>query len=58
MWLNGGKHNGKRTISDYTEAGFLAFVAKVCTADYPTDSEHTQAVLEFERLTEHPEKMD
>jgi len=45
-----------KTISDYTETEFLAFVTRVCNADYPTESEHTKAVLEFDRLTEHPEK--
>ena len=48
----------KKTISDYTETEFLDFVTRVCNADYPTESEHTKAVLEFERLTEHPDGSD
>jgi len=47
-----------KNISDYTETEFLDFVARVCSADYPTELEHTKAVLEFERLTEHPDGSD
>ena len=43
-----------KVISDYTEAEFLAFVRKICDADYETEQEHTRAVLEFDRLSEHP----
>ncbi|WP_067710503.1 bacteriocin immunity protein [Erwinia sp. ErVv1] len=46
----------KKTISDYTDAEFLYFVRKICNADYETEAEHTKAVLEFERLTEHPHR--
>ena len=46
----------KNSISDYTEAEFLEFVKKICDADYKTEAEHTQAVLEFDRLTEHPDR--
>ncbi len=44
----------KKDISDYTEAEFLEFVRKICNADFGTEAEHTKAVLDFDRLTEHP----
>lgn len=44
------------SISDYTEAGFLEFVRKICNVDYKTEAEHTKALLEFDRLTEHPHR--
>ncbi|OIN30484.1 colicin immunity protein [Salmonella enterica subsp. enterica serovar Sarajane] len=47
----------KKTISDYTEAEFLEFVRRIClVSDYKTEHEHTKAVREFDRLTEHPYK--
>lgn len=49
----------KKTISDYTEAEFLDFVKKIClVSDYKTEGEHTNAVLKFEELSEHPEGSD
>ncbi|HFP9305137.1 bacteriocin immunity protein [Raoultella planticola] len=49
----------KKTISDYTETEFLDFVRKIClVSDYKTESEHTNAVLEFEALSEHPDGSD
>ncbi|MBD8454740.1 bacteriocin immunity protein [Serratia rubidaea] len=49
----------KNTISDYTEAEFLNFVRKICrVADFKTENEHTDAVLEFEKLSEHPDGSD
>ncbi|WP_034916181.1 bacteriocin immunity protein [Erwinia sp. 9145] len=44
----------KNSISDYTESEFLAFVRKIFDVDYKTESEHSQAVVEFDRLCEHP----
>ncbi|MDF0731975.1 bacteriocin immunity protein [Pseudomonas entomophila] len=46
----------KKTISDYTESEFLDFVTKIHTANYDIDQEHINALFEFERLSEHPEK--
>ncbi|EGO7253151.1 bacteriocin immunity protein [Salmonella enterica] len=49
----------KNTISDYTEAEFLAFVRKIClVSDYKTEGEHINAVLKFETLSEHPDGSD
>ncbi|MVX97753.1 bacteriocin immunity protein [Enterobacteriaceae bacterium 8376wB9] len=49
----------KKMISDYTEAEFLAFVRKICqVSDYKTEGEHTNAVLKFEKLSEHPDGSD
>lgn len=46
----------KKTISDYTEAEFLSFVRKICDVDFSSESEHSKAVREFDRLSEHPYK--
>lgn len=48
----------KKTIQDYTEAEFLAFAKKVCSADYPTEEEADAAVHELVRLSEHPDGTD
>ncbi|RLM08705.1 colicin immunity protein [Gibbsiella quercinecans] len=49
----------KKTITDYTEAEFLDFVRKICqVSDYKTEIEHTNAVLKFEALCEHPDGSD
>ncbi|MCU6680492.1 bacteriocin immunity protein [Leclercia sp. H6W5] len=47
-----------KNITAYTEAEFLALVTKICEADYDTESKHTQAVLLFKKLTEHPDGSD
>lgn len=48
----------KKNITEYTEAEFLAFVKKICDADYDTENKHTEAVLLFKKLTEHPDGSD
>ncbi|MBO9550021.1 bacteriocin immunity protein [Pseudomonas sp.] len=48
----------KNSICDYTEAEFLIFVKKIYSGDYPSDQEHINAMLAFERITEHPSKSD
>ncbi|WP_312743191.1 bacteriocin immunity protein [Cedecea neteri] len=48
----------KRTISDYTEAEFLAFVKKIFNPENTTEDEDVKNVLDFERLTEHPDGSD
>jgi len=48
----------KRTISDYTEVDFLAFVRKICRAEGATEEDDNKLVDEFERLTEHPDGSD
>ncbi|MFV3403534.1 MULTISPECIES: bacteriocin immunity protein [Pseudomonas] len=47
----------RSTISDYTEGEFLEFLKGIYYVDaqlYPTEKLHTRALLEFERLVEHP----
>ncbi|AXM98137.1 bacteriocin immunity protein [Pseudomonas plecoglossicida] len=44
-------------ISDYTERAFFEFVAGIYNADpriYPNERSHTKAILEFEKMVEHP----
>ncbi|MBJ9976127.1 bacteriocin immunity protein [Pseudomonas sp. S75] len=46
-----------KTISDFTEAEFYELVNAIYHADpevFPNERAHTQAILEFERLAEHP----
>lgn len=45
-------------ISNYTEAEFLEFLTKICKAEYPTEKDQIDAVLLFEKLTEHPDGSD
>ncbi|WP_312946452.1 bacteriocin immunity protein [Superficieibacter sp.] len=47
-----------RNFSDYTEREFLDFVKRICRADYQSEQQHTAAVFEFERITEHPSGSD
>ncbi|MEP8646568.1 bacteriocin immunity protein [Enterobacter cloacae complex sp. SHL012] len=47
-----------KTISDYTEKEFLDFVRKICTAAGDTEEEGSLLVLNFERLSEHPNGSD
>jgi len=50
-----------KTISDFTEAEFLAFVTGIYNVDksiYKSESQHTQAVRDFKALTEHPDGSD
>lgn len=48
----------KPPITEMTELEFLAFVKKIYDADYATEETHTHAVLEFERISEHPSGSD
>lgn len=46
-----------KKISDFTEAKFSEFVNAIYHANpevFPNERVHTQAILEFERLAEHP----
>lgn len=45
----------KKTISDYTEAEFLAFVTDLFDFSKRTEAEDDALIDEFERLSEHPE---
>jgi len=46
------------TIQDFTEEEFLEFVKEICSAKNMTERQHTNAILEFERLSEHPDGSD
>ncbi|MDD1966222.1 bacteriocin immunity protein [Pseudomonas putida] len=41
-----------------TEAEFLHLAQQICRADYPTQHQLGKAILEFERLSEHPAGSD
>lgn len=45
-------------ISEMTEREFLNLVVKIYNDDYATEKEHTDAILKFEALTEHPSGSD
>nr|WP_269216591.1 MULTISPECIES: bacteriocin immunity protein [Pseudomonas] len=45
-------------ITEMTELEFFAFVKKIYDADFDTEKAHTQAALEFERISEHPSGSD
>lgn len=47
-----------KQISDYTEEEFLDFVRKIFYVDNTTEAEDIQNILEFKRLTEHPDGSD
>lgn len=48
----------EKTISDYTEQEFIAFIDKIKKADFSSESEHDAAIYEFSQLTEHPDGWD
>ncbi|MFU9136406.1 bacteriocin immunity protein [Erwinia sp. HDF1-3R] len=48
----------KKTLSDYTEAEFLAFVEKIINVQNTTEGEDINNILEFKRLSEHPSGSD
>ena len=41
-----------------TESEFLKLVIKIYNDEYSTEEEHTDAILAFKSLTEHPEGSD
>lgn len=41
-----------------TESEFLEFVIRVCNNDYVTEEEHIDAILEFNKMIEHPAGSD
>ena len=47
-----------KKLEDYTEADFLLFLKKICNAEFLTEKEQVDAVLEFEAVTEHPDGSD
>ncbi|MDY3694117.1 MAG: bacteriocin immunity protein [Proteus mirabilis] len=48
----------KQSISDYTEAEFLAFVKQIFNVENTTEEEDVKNILEFERLVKHPDGAD
>lgn len=47
-----------KLISDYTEKEFLTFVKSICDGGQGTEDEDVKNILEFKRLTEHPDGSD
>ncbi|AVR03781.1 bacteriocin immunity protein [Pluralibacter gergoviae] len=47
-----------KSLSDYTEKEFLEFVKGIYNDTYSSEDAHIEAVLEFERLSEHPSGSD
>ncbi|MRE92262.1 bacteriocin immunity protein [Enterobacter bugandensis] len=47
-----------KTISDYTESEFLDFVRKIFDVSTTSESEDIKNILEFKRITEHPDGSD
>jgi len=47
-----------KLISDYTEKEFLDFVVEIWDSSARTEEEDEKLVIEFERLTEHPDGSD
>ncbi|MFK3972644.1 bacteriocin immunity protein [Pseudomonas sp. NPDC087358] len=45
-------------IQQITEEDFLKLVKEICSAEHMTERQHTNAILEFERLCEHPDGSD
>lgn len=43
-----------KTITDYTELEFLAFIRKILNAEGETEQEDVENILEFVRLCEQP----
>ncbi|MEQ4923273.1 bacteriocin immunity protein [Proteus hauseri] len=48
----------KQSISDYTEAEFLAFVKQIFNVENTTEQEDVENILLFKKLTEHPDGSD
>jgi hypothetical protein len=48
----------KKTISDMTEKEFLDFIVALSEGDYPSEEADIEAVLEFEKISEHPAGSD
>ncbi|MGU3412439.1 bacteriocin immunity protein [Enterobacteriaceae bacterium C34A] len=44
-----------KKLESYTESEFLDFVKKICSANFPTENEHDEAIWEFAQVTEYPE---
>jgi len=47
-----------KSISDFTEKDFLIFVQSICDGGQETEEEDIKNILEFKRLTEHPDGSD
>lgn len=47
-----------QSISHLTEKEFTTLLKKICADDFRTEQEGIDAVIEFERLSEHPDGSD
>lgn len=45
-------------ITEMSESEFLKLVKKICDAEFDSDEEHSEAVLEFKALSGHPSGSD
>lgn len=45
-------------LEDFTKNEFTKFIKKIMTVDYPSERAHDNAVLEFARISEHPDGWD
>ncbi|HCM61533.1 MAG TPA: bacteriocin immunity protein [Morganella sp. (in: Bacteria)] len=48
----------KNSISDYTEAEFLAFVKQIFNVENTSEDEDIKNIRLFKKLTEHPDGSD
>ncbi|HGH4679541.1 TPA: bacteriocin immunity protein [Enterobacter bugandensis] len=48
----------KKSFCDYTEQEFLDLVRKICMADGETEEDDINNLLEFEKVSEHPDGSD
>ena len=48
----------KKNISDYTEKEFLGLVRKLFDVENTSEKEDVRNILEFKRLSEHPDGSD
>ncbi|HGJ5868510.1 bacteriocin immunity protein [Arsenophonus nasoniae] len=48
----------KKNISDYTEKEFLGLVRKLFNVENTSEQEDVRNILEFKRLSEHPDGSD
>jgi len=45
-------------LNEMKEAEFLLLVQNIYNAEYPTEQAHSDAVIEFEKISEHPAGSD
>ncbi|MCY9829487.1 MULTISPECIES: bacteriocin immunity protein [Vibrio] len=48
----------KTTITEYTESDFLNLVVDICKVNVSSEKEHSNLVMHFCNITEHPDGSD